>query len=327
MKLRAKSLFSEIVSGFSKIEWRGQFLYFKHFSNIELGESESLEIEIFDNARQKGLSTEEERIKTIIQNGLWTEAKERELRQERDYLDNRLTTKKNLLIQSQIDQVNKEIIETQTRITKLLSARAEIIGFTVEHTVSRRINEEHIKLAAYKNNLLQQRFFTDEEFNEDIEDDDLQQLIKLYNLKLDYINKNIKKLAISPFFQNLFYLSKEPGIYVFYGKPVVQLSIFQIDLYLYANFFANIIDPKNPPSQEMLDNPDLLIESNQKNSNLKGAMIERNGDLSGGSVIGATLEEMRAAGVEGKSVNFRKKLREGATELSSIDLANIFNTN
>lgn len=318
-----KTSFSEIIAGFSKTIWRGQSVYFKHFNNVDMGFFVQDEERIYENAHAQGLFTEQEKLESLKKDDIWTEAQERELRQEKEFLELQISTKKNLLIDSQIKSVNKQIEDSQKKINDILSARTQLVGFTVEHLTARKMNEIHMLRATYRDSDLSVLFFTEEQFNE-LEDSELEELILLYNGKLDFLNQTIKKLAVSNFFQNMFNLAPE-CIYDFYGKPVINLTVLQQDLYIYGRFFSNLLQGENKPSQEMLDNPDKLIEDYQKNQNLKETLGEKKADLSAGTALGATKEEYEKAGVKGRFINFREKLKPGQTELSSTDLANLFN--
>lgn len=322
--LNHRQNFSEIIAGYSKSFWRSQSIYFKHYTNVELGLASIEEDRIFQGAHNKGLPTEKEKIEFLKVDGLWTDAQERELKQQKEFLDNRIITKKSLIISAQIQQVNKEIEETQKKIYEILSARSALISLTVEQYVSRKMNENHIKFSTYKDDTLNNRLFSNDEFNE-LEDIDIEELIILYNARLDNLNQNIKKLAVSNFMQNLFCLCQE-NIMNFYGKPIVELTLFAIDLFIYARYFAPILQSENKPSEEMLENPDQIIENYTKNMNLKGAIGEKTADLTGGSVIGATKQDYKDAKIEGRFIDFRSKLKEGSGEISGADLANIYNS-
>lgn len=323
MKFKPKSNYATIVQGFSKTYWCNQEIYFKHFRAIDLGNFELEEERIYQDAHNKGLLTENEKIDYLKSDGLWSDKQELEIKQEKEFLEGRVTTKKNLLLASQLDSVNKQITESENKIRELLLARAQLVGFVVENHVQRKMNELHIRLSTYRTSDLNNLFFTYEEFN-DLEDSQLEELIILYNNSLDLLNNSIKKLAVTPFFQNLFYLA-EDNIYTFYGKSIVNLTLYQVDLFTYGKYFAPIINGANKPSQELLDDPDKLIEWSQTNTNLKGAIGEQKDELGGGSVPGAKKSDYKAARVEGKFIDFRAKLKPGQTEIGGADLANIFN--
>ncbi len=325
-KFKPRSLYAIIIDGYCESEFRAQPIYFIHFNNRILGRIESFEEEIYNRAQSDGLLTEKQSLERLIKDDIWSEQKELELRQEKEFLEARLTTKKNLFLESQIKNINIEIQECEDRIYKIISERNKLLGFTVENYVRCKINEINIKLASFKDKDLKESYFNDETFNE-LEDFELEELIIKYNEKFDYINNNLKKLAISTFMQNQFHLCKEAGLFHLYGKPIVDLTLFQIDLFVFSNFFANILSGENPPSEEMLNDPDKIVENHQKNSKMKDAMGERKGDLTGGSVIGAKKSDYKAAAIQGNFVNFRSKLKEGSSELSAVELANIFNKN
>lgn len=321
MQTNLKGLYSQIIDGFSSGIWNKKLIYFKHFSHYEVDLLAQEEEKIYKEAQERGLLSESVRIDQLIQEGSWNNSRENELFQQRQFLENCINTKKNLLLQEQINKKNKEIEETNTKINSIILERNSLVGLTLENWTSKKMNELHMVRSTFLDTKLTTIFLNKE--NDDLEDYELQELIELYNNSLDRLNKNIKKLAIGTFFQNILHLAPE-SIYEFYGKAITQLTILQQDVYIYGKFFSNILNSENKPSQELRDDPDKLIEQFQKNSNLKGAIGEGKGDLNGASVLGATKEELKNAGVDGKFINFRSKLKPGQTELSSIELAQIF---
>ena len=71
---------------------------------------------------------------------------------------------------------------------------------------------------------------------------------------------NLKRVAVSGFYLNNFYLCKD-NPFIFYGKPVVGLTYPQTELFSFGRYFKGILtEIKPPPTEEQLDDPDKLIE-------------------------------------------------------------------
>ena len=102
---------------------------------------------------------------------------------------------------------------------------------------------------------------------------------------------------MSSFFLNNFYLCEDnPQIY--YGKPVVELTYNQSELFSYGRYFKYILsEMKNKPHPDVMDDPDKLIELYNVGKNadkIKESM--ENADAS--TVVGATNEDLERMGLK-----------------------------
>ena len=134
---------------------------------------------------------------------------------------------------------------------------------------------------------------------------------------------NIKRIALSGFFLNNFYLCKDnPKIY--FGKPVVELTYNQSELFSYGRYFKHILsDMKNKPSPEIMDDPDKLIEMYNIGQN-SSKMKQSAEDSDASTVVGATKEDLERMGMsspsEDKGVSLSKEASKKGGKLSMDDL-------
>ncbi len=297
---KLKLLFSEILHSYSLCE-SVDFgrLFLKHFNSFD---SAAIDLDgklLYEEAVSKGIITNKEKEKLLIDENEWSEVKDSEIRGLFLFIDNLQKTKAKLHLPSQIDQINKEIREGEEKLGKLQQEKNSKMGFTAENYVQKKINENYVFNSFFKDESLSTRRFNKDEFN-DLEDTQVTGLISIYNQFAEQFNAvNLKKIALSPFFLNIFYLCDDDP-YVFYGKPVVFLSFYQIEVFSYGRMFKNIIsENREIITDDLMSDPDKLIDFVNANKNTK-ELLEKQGkqDIGGGGVIfGANQEDVKKLGI------------------------------
>ena len=116
---------------------------------------------------------------------------------------------------------------------------------------------------------------------------------------ISYLNSlNYKRIALSTFFLNYFYLCDDnPNI--FYGRPVVKLSYNQVELFGYARHYKNALqEMKTNPPDELYDDPEKLEEWVSAGKNADKVMEKNKQDREHGasSIVGATKEDLKRLG-------------------------------
>ena len=123
---------------------------------------------------------------------------------------------------------------------------------------NKKINELYIYYALYNDESLKIKYFSEEDFN-NLDDDLLSEIIKVYNTLMTFFSDTyIKKIAISPFFQNNLQIADD-NPYIFYGKAVAFLTFYQVELFRYGQIFKYILSQDTKPPEHMLDKPDEVL--------------------------------------------------------------------
>lgn len=324
-----KPIFSEIIKGFSKksIENIGT-LYFKHINNQDAADIDLYHQQFIDKAKNQGLPTEEEQGSYIIKEGLWSKEKNIRIKDLELFINNLKTTKSKLFIQSQINQINEEINKNLNELNALKSEKKELVGFTVEDYASKKINEYYMYVSLYKDENLKEKFFSEEDYS-DLENLSILKLIKTYNEVMSRFNdKNLKKIGISGYFSNIFYLSNDDP-FIFYGKPLVELSFYQIELFNYGKYFKGILtQAKNRPPDSIMEDPDKLIEWFEGSRNVdevlnKNSKVAQKDNVAT-SLVGATSEDLKRLGLrkeeQSNVIDLNKEAAKKGGKLSMEDL-------
>ena len=229
-------IFDQIVNGYF-FDYVNNF-YVKH-SSLKDSAKIALNNKILSfESKQKGLSSEEEKLQILIKNGCWSEEQEQEYKNHFKMLQDLTVSKRKLIIKSQIEQAQKLFEKEMIEFTTKYSDRYEYLGMTIESFCSDKRYEFFIKNYFFKDESLTEQIFTDDFF----ENCDPFILREFFNYYSDFENifseRNMKKVACSQEASNSLYLSENPSD--FYGKPITQLTNNQINLYNYHVYFKNI---------------------------------------------------------------------------------------
>jgi len=322
-----KVTFSEILRGFSLIESPTfKTVRIKHFNNFDSAELDIKNRFFFEKAKSQGLPTRKEKIDFLIENDTWTQEKNVEILHIKTTLSGLETTKKKVFLQAHIDQVNAEIVENTRKLVQLEAAKEELIGFTSEAYAARRINEHYIYNALQ--NEKGERFFSSEDF-QDLEERRIGELIGLYNKNAEkFQSRNLKHMSVSPFYTNLFYLC-EDNAHVFYGKALVQLSFYQVELFGYGKYYKNMIqNSEQAPPDEIASNPEKLVEWFESTKSAREVLDKSDNVGKPGaatSLVGATKQDLKRLGLDNpqNTINLAKKAAEKGGKLSMEDLVKL----
>ena len=288
----------DILRGFSKVTDTsyGDF-YIKHIDNFDSEEIDEKGEEYKNHAIKQGLPSTKEKLEQLKQDESWTDEDERKISDLEKMITNLKITKSKILLKAQIDQLQKQIQDTEKELNGLKVEKANLIGYTSDIYSGKKINEFYVLNTSYKDKELKKPLFSKEEF-EELQEKDITLLIKYYNDCSEKAGEeNIKRIALSGFFLNNFYLCEDnPQIY--YGKPVVELTYNQSELFSYGRYFKHILsEMKNKPHPDVMDDPDKLIELYNVGKNadkIKESM--ENADAS--TVVGATNEDLERMGLK-----------------------------
>lgn len=296
--------FNEIIKGYSKRKFRGSPIFIKHLGIAEKAFFDFRFKEFYEHALSSGILSEEEALKRIIEDGFWSEKEEDEIDVLKDYIDRLILTKKNFVRKLEIETISKQIDEERQKLVKKISQRKEVLGKTAEEYASNRSNDYIIYESLFKDENLKERVFKESEF-EEMTYEDLVEYILFFNEYMDDFKEyNLQKIALLDFFQPYYLVLDQPM--QFWGKPMVQLTDFQVRVTIYGKIFKNIFETTENIPEEIKKDPDRLFEYTDKTKAKKNLESkQKNKDkASGEAVFGATKEEMQEMKTSGaKTIN------------------------
>jgi len=322
-----KIVFSEILRGYTLVNVPpfGD-LKIKHFNNFDSAELDIKNKFFYEKAVKEGLPSREQRIDYLIKEDIWTEEQNKEILHTKTTLIGLKKTKEKIFLQAHIDQVNRELKESQINLTQQESKKEELIGFTAEAYAARKINEHYMHNALLGEN--GEKLFTEEEF-EELEEEKMVELIGAYNKSTKKFDSNsLKRLSVSGFFTNLFYLC-DNNAYSFFGEPLVQLSFYKIEVFGYGRYYKSLIENSdNKPPDEISNEPEKLVEWFESSKSAREALDKGNGSQKEGtatSLVGATKQDLKRLGLDNpnETINLAKKAAEKGGRLTMEELAKL----
>lgn len=311
-----RKIYKDIVNGFSVIYRDDKSFAFKHLSEIESCKTNEVYINKLNEAKRKGLLGQEEKIKILCEQGVWSNEKEEKIKNLQEEISLNQTTLKKLIIASQTKNIKDIIKQKEDELLNIIKEKNELLELTAESYASKKSNEYIIYLSLYKKDLKNMEFDSENDFLE-LSETDLIEYIYAYREFMDTLNtKNIKKIAVCPFFINTFFLC-EDNPYNFYGKPITHLTQFQVDLFSIARNYKYHLSKsgQNPP--ENLKSLDELV-SWYEDRPVASALKDKNQDKMGQTYIGATKEELLSmtAGSKEEVVDLTTEAKKIGDELS-----------
>ena len=322
-----KIVFSEALRGYTLADSPSyKKISIKHFNNFD---SAALDIKnkiFYDKAVEDGLPSRKERIDYLIKENVWTEEKNKKILQTKTTLAGLQKTKEKVFLQAHIDQANREIKENTVKLAEQEAEKERLIGFTAEAYASRKINEHYMYNALLREN--GEKLFSEEEF-EELEEAKMVELIGLYNKSTTkFKSHSLKKISVSGFFTNLFYLCDDNPL-VFFGKAVVELTFYQVELFGYGRYYKNMIqNSENKPPDEISQNPDKLVEWFESSKSARETIDKsKNSEKEGSAVslVGATKQDLKRLGLDNpnETINLAKKAAEKGGRLTMEELAKL----
>ena len=318
-----KLVFSEIVEGYSltRSELFGD-LKIKHINNYDSAKTDIKNNYYFEKAVSQGLPKREEKLEYLIKEKLWDPEKDKEADRLKEMLKGMNRTKSKLFLQAQIDAIKKDIVDNEIKLSNILAEKESVIGFTAEEYANRRINEYYMHISILDEEGKQ--LFGENEFDE-LEQDQVNDIMQVYEKNNRKFKAEIlKKISLADFFTNIFYLC-EDNVFNFYGKPVIDLTFYQIEIYSYGRYFKSIIqNSEEKIPDHIVEDPDKLIEWAQSSKNVKEVLEKTSGDAESGasSIMGATKQDLEKAGIDQNQdvIDLSQKAQEKGGRLTMEDM-------
>lgn len=303
-----RKLYVDIIRGYSLMKEGNNTFFIKHLDNFLYSEMECVYDEAYSECIKLGVPTEEERLKFLIETDQWTESDERLILDSESYISGLKKTKDQLALLSEKEHYQKLINDEQSKVLALKYRKSQLIGLSAEKYADNKLNSAYIYYTIYKDIDFKERLFTKEEYNSC----DISYLSKLENIYYSIINlfseKNIKKIAICPFFQNSFMIIETTD--QFFGKPVCMMSFYQVDLYIQGKVFLQAIKDNPNIPDDILDDPDKILDYSNSSKKTQ-EKLNKNQNSVATTFFGMTKKDAQAAGVKMESItNPMKKAAE-----------------
>ena len=279
---------SEILQGLTVV--RGTFgsLYLKHLSQFEQREVLS-QSKIFEKeGLSKGLPTEEQGLQEILGQDMWTLENEDLIKTLREEVGSLKKTSAQTLLPSQQKKLLSQAKEKEKEMLSLQGEKSELIGLTSEKYARNKVQKTIVNKILFYDREFKKGVYEDLYLNEGMKE------VELFKLQRSFFEKfedsNISQAVLSEYFS--MYLPFCEDVMGVFGKPLADLTSYQLKLISFGRYFLNIF--KNS-QKEIPDNvakdPELLISfyQNQRNERSKTKAQSSEG---GSAYFGASKEDL-----------------------------------
>jgi hypothetical protein len=285
------SLVGEAFDGYTKASFEEKPVYIKHISIRDQRYLHNYYEKYREIALSKGLPSEEYQLEYVRNEGIWEDSDELAIENLKFEIKNLKQTARAVFLQSQKEDFLNQVEEKSKELISLQEKRKEIVGQTAESYAEIRSGDEILRFLLFKNKELTDHLYSEEEFGE-LES---WQILKLSEIHTDVqkrlTDSTIQKAVLRPFFS--MYLSLCEDVNGFYGKPITELTIYQLRVVLFGRMFHNIFQYTEDIPDHVKDDPEKLIaySESQRNDGKNSGGIRDDADAS--AVFGATEEDMK----------------------------------
>ena len=303
--------YGEICRGYSKVAYEDRILYIKHFNSFDQTDVDTHYDAVLSETVKRGIQTEAAKLDWLNKKGWWTTEDQAAVDRDKSYIENLERTKSQLPIKSQRDVIDGQLREAQTKRNQMLEKRYRALGKTAESVADQKVQYEYVRLAFFEDATLTKPLFTRAEtlqFSEQEADD----LISLYvGVIQRFSQENLRRIALQPFFTNYFYICSE-DIAAFYGKPIVDLTIQQVNLLSHGIYFKSIFANHNVPPAIAQD-PDKVEDFINRAKAGKALVAQAPAQGHRVGYVGAAKEDFEAMGVQDGTAGMRDAAAKGYT--------------
>ena len=245
-----RSVYRDILQGHSFVSERG--LYIKHYNESDLGYLEHVYQNAAKEAISMGFMSKKEKLKFLAEEDYWSSDEEDEYITATFAVNDSANHYSKLVIPEQRAAFEKIMEEQRKKLEEIGKVRNELVEPTTESYCDKIINELYVLKALYKNPELTEAAFTQEEFD-DLTYRELGEIVRIYNKSIgQFTEENIKKIGVNSFFLNAFLMSDNDPV-KFYGKSVLEMTIYQMNLYSRGKYYKSILTEGSEPPSEYYD--------------------------------------------------------------------------
>lgn len=308
---------TQIFDGYTRFDCDGQTLFFRHFSIRDQGNLNFTYKKYFDIAIKKGIETKEEIYKRLIDSDQWSDQEDVKISELEHYISNLKKTREQIFLPSQKEKHDNLIKEEQEKLNLLLNKKNELVSVTAETFANKVCNEEFVRLLIYEDFNLSKLKYNHDQFGEiSIEK------LNFFNSEHLKINQEIseetiQKIVLEDFFAMYISLCENP--HAFFGKPVHELSVFQLKLIFYGKVFNNIFQNYDDIPAEIRKNPEEIFKFIDRKKT-REKFQSSNADKDGSIVFGATREDLDILDPSARKISLSEQIAKNGGSLSMEDM-------
>jgi hypothetical protein len=308
-----QDLYLGVCRGYSEITIDSSARFLKHQSHTDRLALRKIYNEGLKIASDNGVKTAAESTEFYIEKGWWSKAKEDEVASISAFIEGLKKGREKMILASQRQRSSEMIAEEEEKLSSLLREKRSIIPITAEEYAEKYYNRHFLFQTIFEDANCTKKISDSEDYFSEMEEDLYFDTWSRVYKAIDFFKiENIKYVAATGFFQNLISVCGDQlSSFHFYGKPVVDLTLYQHDLFFYASRYKKILNSSTETIPDyILSDPKNLIdwcEGGGSFSNKAKSMMEKTpnknktkGDRTGriSSIVGATSSDYESLGMK-----------------------------
>tara|TARA_B110000495_G_C22950918_1_gene556855 strand:- start:61 stop:927 length:867 start_codon:yes stop_codon:yes gene_type:complete len=229
----------DILRGFSKISYKNDCLYLKHFVVYDDLHLSEMEAQSYNSAIKMGVKNEEALLKNAIEKKFWSKEEEETIKNLEWVIDKSNQSLSKVSDWNLRKSLQSSIKLDEDKLDALKRKKHSIVSHSAESFASRKRNTK----------TLLDNVFVDEAMKTQIDEDDLFDLMPLINQKVSqFIDvESIVKAAFDPYFFDLYSLNESNPMSIF-NKDIYTITIWQKNLIVYASILLNKLKNMDIPA-------------------------------------------------------------------------------
>lgn len=303
----------EIFDGYTEFDFCGQTLYLKHLSIKDQRNLHLYYEKYRKKAIKRGVETEENILKKVKEDGLWDQNDDLKISSLEIEVENLKKTRDSLFLPSQKEGFQNTINQKQSELVSLAGKRKEIIGKTAEDYATNMASVEMIRYFVFKSKDLKENAFSQDEFDE-MDDEQVIKLKMIQNEVSERLKeKTIQEIVLRPFF-NL-YLSFCEDASSFFGKPLIDLSVYQLKMVVWGRVFHSIFQYVEEIPDGVREDPDRLLAFSEAKSNKGNNKSFIKDDAAASTVFGGTSQDIKDLAGDQVGVSLSDEIKRAGGKL------------
>lgn len=277
----------EVFNGFSVFDSKFGPVYIKHFHALDSAKILLNSKHYFEDAKKRGMPTEQEVLDDLIKEDMWSEDQDAKIKDNKEKILSRNKVIASIKIPSKLEEYKKETEVLKSKTEELEREKISLLGTTAEVYSNKKAQKE----------FLESLLFLDKEFKHPVfgvnEESNLDKEIEFAKLHKSFFEKftdiNISTMVLSGVYSP--YLPFSESVIDIYGKPLKDLTAFQVKTMSYARSFLNIFkNAQEEIPEHVARDPELLMDFSQsKKTHVRNKGSENEG---GTTYLGATQEDI-----------------------------------
>ena len=315
-------IIAEIFDGVTVLNSNFGPIYIKHYGQLELRKIFAKKKQYLTEAKNRGLLAEQEMLKSLLEDEMWSEESEKEIEEKQNLIKTMKKSLGRIQIPSKRDTHKKMIEAEEAKLLEISKEKQSLLGLTAEKYAEKKVNKDFFENLLFLDKDFKKPAFLELSYTDIAKERELNEIQAQFFSRMS--DDNISKAALCQYFSP--YLPYSEDVMGMFGKPIKDLSSFELKILSYARSFLNVFKSatKEIPEHVARD-PDLLLEFAEAQKNESRGKKTKASEGSGATThFGATrsdIEQMKSEDED--SIDLGEKLKSSGGSMNMKELMDL----